>query len=225
MAQTHGVAGEWARVKGTVAGLWPLFLGVFAAGVAVTLIFFLGLAVGGVLLVLTLVAVAWSLMRGLRHVERFFKGARGEERVAGILTNLPPAYHVFNDFVAGRTHVDHVVVGPAGVFAVETKFWRGAVTVEDGYILVDGRLPSRAPLAQVKREAALVKAALAQAGWTGEVTPVLTFAGDNFAAHLAEVQGAVVINSCELRRSFETDRLVLPPAELDRLVRLMENNS
>ena len=32
MASIHGVAGEWARVKGTVLGLWPLFAGVFAAG-------------------------------------------------------------------------------------------------------------------------------------------------------------------------------------------------
>jgi hypothetical protein len=28
-------------------------------------------------------------MKGLRHVERFFKGARGEEKVAGILKDLP----------------------------------------------------------------------------------------------------------------------------------------
>lgn len=225
MAHTHGVAGEWARVKGTVAGLWPLFLGVFAAGVAATLLFFIGLAVGGILLVAALAAIIWSFLRGLRHVERFFKGARGEERVAGILTNLPDTYHVFNDFVAGGTHVDHVVVGPAGVFAVETKYWRGNVTIEEGHILVDGQLPTRAPLAQVKKEAALVKGALEQAGWKGAVTPVLAFAGDNFAAHLAEVQGAVVINACDLRGSFETDRVVLSPAELDRLVRLMENNS
>lgn len=225
MAQTHGVAGEWARVNGTVAGLWPLFLGVFAAGVAATLLFFLGLAVGGTLLVLALAAIIWSLMSGRRHVERYFKGARGEERVAGILASLPETYHVFNDFVAGGTHVDHVVVGPAGVFAIETKYWNGKVTVEDGCVLLDGRLPSRGPLGQVRREAALVKAALAQAGWSGDVTPVLAFAGDNFEAHLAEVHGAVVINSCELRASFATERLVLSPAERDRLVRLMENNS
>jgi hypothetical protein len=225
MAHTHGVAGEWARVKGTVAGLWPLFLGVFAAGVAVTLLFFLGLAVGAVLIVLTVSGIVWSLLRGYRHLERFYKGARGEEHVAGILTSLPESYHVFNDFVAGHTHVDHVVVGPAGVFAVETKYWRGTVTVEDGHVLLDGQLPSRAPLAQVYREAQLVKAQLAQAGWTGDVTPVLAFAGDNFAAHLAEVQGVVVINSCDLRQSFETGRLVLSPLELDRLVSLMENNS
>ena len=141
------------------------------------------------------------------------------------MANLPESYHVFNDFVAGGTHVDHVVVGPAGVFAVETKYWRGKVTVEDGHILLDGQLPDRAPLAQARKEAQLVKATLAAAGWKGGVTPVLAFASDNFVQHIAEVQGAVVINSCDLERSFATERVVSPPEELDRLIALMESNS
>lgn len=225
MAKIHGVAGEWARVKGTVAGLWPIFLGMFVAGAAVSATAFWRPLVGMAVLLAAVVFVLWSLMRGLRHVERYFKGARGEEKVAGILQTLPETYHVFNDFVACGKHVDHVVVGPAGVFAVETKFWRGAVTIEDGHILLDGQLPSRSPLAQVTREAAWVRSQLETAGWKGAVTPVLTFASDSFAAHRAELQGVVILNSNELRSSFDTPRVVIPPAELDRLVSLMENNS
>lgn len=224
MAEVHGTAGEWARVKGMVSGLWPLFLGVFAAGfsAAVSLV---SVGWAAALLVVSLVYMAWSLNKGLRHVERFFKGARGEEKVSGILENLPGSYHVFNDFVAGRVHVDHVVAGPAGVFAVETKYWRGRVTVEDDHVLIDGQLPSRSPLAQVKKEATLVKAALAGSGWNGTVTPVLAFASDTFEAAIAEIQGVVIINSNHLRESFGTERVVIAPDELDRLVRLMENNS
>ena len=223
MAKIHGVAGEWARVKGTVAGLWPAFLCVFAAGFSAAVMSFASVQWGALVLALSLTALAFATMKGLRRVERFFKGARGEERVSWILRSLPDRYHVFNDFVAGRAHVDHVVVGPAGVFAVETKNWRGVVTVEDGHVLLDGRLPSRPPLAQVQREADLVRTTLAKAGWTGAVTPVLAFASDTFRAHIAEVGGAVVINSCELARSFETARVVVSPAELDRLVGLMES--
>ena len=226
MAKTHGVAGEWARVKGTVVGLWPLFCGIFAAGFAfAVLLLASSIALGALLLAAAVAWIGWSIYKGVRHVERYFKGARGEERVAGILQSLPDTYHVFNDFVAGGVHVDHVVAGPAGVFAIETKYRRGAVTIEDGHILIDGQLPSRSPLSQVLREAALVKAALANAGWKGDVTPVLAFAGDTFAAHVAELQGAVVMNSCDMRKSFETDRVIITPAELDRLVSLMESNS
>ena len=224
MAKIHGIPGEWARVKGTVAGLWPLFLGVFAAGVSTALVFFLPVA-GGTLLVCALLWIIWSLMAGLRRVESFYKGARGEEKVSGILESLPESYHVFNDFTVGRNHVDHVVAGPGGVFAIETKFWNGKVTVEDGHVLLDGQLPDRSPLSQAVREATLVRNALVAAGWSGTVTPVVAFASDSFAAHRANVKGTVIINASELRQSFDTDRVVIPPAELDRLVVLMEGIS
>ena len=222
MAKIHGVAGEWARVKGTVTGLWPLFLGVFVSGLAVGLIALLPF-LGVSLLVAALLFVLWSLMRGLRHIERFYKGARGEEKVAEILKSLPDTYHVFNDFAAGRSHVDHVIVGPGGVFSVETKFWRGKVTIEDNHILLDGQLPNRPPLKQAIREAVLVRDALASAGWKGQVTPVLVFASNSFVAHRAYMNGAVIINADELLTSFDSRRVLMAPAELDRLVSLMES--
>ena len=222
MAKIHGIPGEWARVKGTVAGLWPLFLGVFVAGAAATLIAFFPLA-GATVFVCALLWIIWSMMAGLKRVESFYKGARGEEKVSEILRSLPDTYHVFNDFTVGRNHVDHVVAGPGGVFAIETKFWNGKVTVEDGHVLLDGQLPDRSPLNQAIREATLVRNALVAAGWNGLVTPVVAFASDSFAAHRANLRGTIIINSNELRTSFDTDRVVIPPAELDRLVSLMES--
>ena len=224
MARIHGVAGEWARVKGTVVGLWPLFFGVFVAGGSIA-VFLVDPLWGATVLVAALVYIIWSLMAGMRRIESFYKGARGEEKVSEILRGLPDTYHVFNDFTVGRNHVDHVVAGPGGVFAIETKCWNGKVTIEDGHVLLDGQLPDRSPLAQTVREAALVKAALAAAGWSGTVTPVLAFASDSFAAHRANLNGTVIINSNELGESFNTDRVVIPPAELDRLVSLMQSNS
>ena len=95
MAKIHGIPGEWARVKGTVVGLWPLFLGVFAAGASVTLIACHPLF-GSTMFVCALLWIIWSLMAGLRRVESFYKGARGEEKVSGILERLPDSYHFFN---------------------------------------------------------------------------------------------------------------------------------
>ena len=221
MAKIHGIPGEWARVKGTVVGLWPLFLGVFASGASVALIAVCPLWAASALVV-SLVFIIWSLMAGLKRVESFYKGARGEEKVSGILETLPDAYHVFNDFTIGRNHIDHVVAGPGGVFAIETKFWNGKVTVEDGHILLEGQLPDRSPLAQAIREATIVRNALVEAGWNGLVTPVVAFASDSFVAHRANLRGTVIINSNELRSAFDSDRVVIPPAELDRLVELME---
>ena len=225
MAQIHGVAGEWTRVKGSVAGLWPVFLGVAAAGFSVATAFFASASIGSAAFAVSIAATGFALARALKRIESYFKGARGEERVSGMLRSLPEGYHVFNDFVALGTHVDHVVVGPAGVFSVETKNWRGEVTVEDGYILVDGSLPSREPLAQAVREASLVKAQLEKLGWKGDVTPVLAFASDTFKSRMAEIGGAVVMNACELQSSFAAGRTVIPPQEIDRLASLMENRT
>lgn len=222
MAQVHGVPGEWARVKGVVTGLWPLFLGVFAAGSSLTVAILDSAIWGSTLFVVALLYCGWSLSKGLRHVERFFKGARGEERVSSILTGLPPDYHVFNDFQAERLHVDHVVVGPAGIFAVETKFWRGAVTIEDGHLLVDGQLPSRPPIAQALKEAKAVRQELEKKGWKRTVTPILAFASDTFAPTIAELNGVVIINSNHLANSFNTRKVEFQPLELERLVRIME---
>lgn len=224
MAQIHGMAGEWARVRGSVLGLWPLFLGVFALGFSAAV----GLStprLGAILTVVSAIWILWSLQRGLRHVERYFKGARGEERVSEILKGLPDDYHVFNDFTGGRSHVDHVVIGPGGVFAIETKSWRGRVTIDDGRVLLDGRPPDRSPVRQAVKEALDVRETLSRLGWAGAVTPVLAFATDTFAAHRADLHGTVVINACELRESFGSGRVVIPPAELERLVSLMESNS
>ena len=141
MAQIHGIAGEWTRVKGSVAGLWPVFLGVAAAGFSVATAFFASAPYGSAAFAVSVAATGFALARALKRMESYFKGARGEERVSGILRSLPDGYHVFNDFVALGTHVDHVVVGPAGVFSVETKNWRAASS-RAGRL---SRRPSRRP--------------------------------------------------------------------------------
>lgn len=224
MAEQHGVPGEWARVRGTVLSLWPLFLalvllGAFAAAVLI------GRHTGtfASLFVASLVSVAWLWRKGLRRVESFFRGARGEERVANLLGALPSSYHVFHDFVAGSHHVDHVVVGPTGVFAVETKNWSRTVTVAEGHLLVGGELPTRPPLAQALAEAAAVKGALKRAGWHGEVTPVVCFASNTFAGGPAACGTVVVLNARDLQARVTDLPEALPPQELERLVQLMEN--
>ncbi len=223
MAKIHGIPGEWARVKGTVLGLWPAFMSVAVLGFAISVAVFASLVVGFILLVLGLGVLGYSLLKGLQRIERYFIGARGEEHVSGLLHKLADTYHVYNDFKAGSLRVDHVVIGPSGVYAIETKCWRGKVTVEENHILLNGELPDRSPTAQAAREAQCVKKELAKLGYDGPVTPVLAFASDTFAAHVAEVEGVVVMNASEMDACFKTQQVVLQPAELERLTGLLEN--
>ena len=146
----HGNPGEWAKVRGTMTSLWPVFLcctALGACGASLVLGRHPAWFAAGFVAVVVATALFWR--KGLRRVESYFKGARGEERVAGILESLSDAWHVFHDFAVGRYHVDHVLVGPTGVYAVETKNWRGRVTVERNEMIVDGVLADRAPLVPV----------------------------------------------------------------------------
>lgn len=224
MAEIHGIAGEWARVKGTLVGLLPVFAAVFVVGISVATALLGHYIAGMTMLLLSLGAGCIGLFNGFKRIERHFVGARGEERVSHLLSALPDKYHVFNDFVVGSLHIDHVVVGPAGVFAVETKFWRGRVTIEDSRILIDGVKPNRSPLLQVQREASILKSSLEKSGWKGAVTPLLVFASDSFVARMAELNGVVIMNSSEIVKAFSTERIVIAADELGRLVSLMENN-
>ncbi len=63
------------------------------------------------------------------------KGKRGEMRVCSILSRLSDEYTILNDLVfrteKGTTQIDHVVVSKYGVFAIETKNYRGEIYGDD----------------------------------------------------------------------------------------------
>jgi hypothetical protein len=63
-------------------------------------------------------------------VERHDRGATGEEQVGGLLDELAGEdWHVIHDASLGRGNVDHILIGPAGVFTVETKSHPGPIKV------------------------------------------------------------------------------------------------
>jgi hypothetical protein len=68
------------------------------------------------------------------------RGARGERVVAWFLGRPPDCWHVFHDVPVGErgANIDHVVVGPAGVFTINTKNLHGVVRVTPRGISVNG---------------------------------------------------------------------------------------
>jgi len=81
------------------------------------------------------------------------RGAVGEEKVGEILAALTEGYVVLHDVACPYGNIDHVVVGPNGVFAVETKSHAGRVKMADGKLLVNGELPEKDFIAQALRNA------------------------------------------------------------------------
>ncbi len=63
-------------------------------------------------------------------VERRDRGASGEEHVGALLDRLRgEQWEVIHDASLGRGNVDHILIGPGGVFTVETKSHPGPVRV------------------------------------------------------------------------------------------------
>jgi len=63
-------------------------------------------------------------------VERRDRGATGEEQVGDVLDKLAGKdWRVIHDASLGRGNVDHILIGPPGVFTLETKSHPGPVRV------------------------------------------------------------------------------------------------
>jgi|WetSurMetagenome_2_1015567.scaffolds.fasta_scaffold24985_5 hypothetical protein len=75
----------------------------------------------------------------LKQHETSLIGARGEEDVISVLSGLPDEYHILNDVnihfrkyipwtkyreYIKTSQIDHVVIGPSGLYLLETKNWK-----------------------------------------------------------------------------------------------------
>jgi hypothetical protein len=64
-------------------------------------------------------------------IGRWARGARGERQVGAILERLSAAgWQALRDVSLGRGNIDHVLVGPGGIFTIETKSQRGRLRLE-----------------------------------------------------------------------------------------------
>ena len=92
------------------------------------------------------------------------RGAQGEEAVARALADLPDGWVALHDLAwpgRQRANLDHVVVGPGGVFVVDAKNWSGDIEVRDQVLRQNGQ----------QREQSVVSAAEAAIALQGLVPP------------------------------------------------------
>jgi hypothetical protein len=74
------------------------------------------------------------------HIERWRQGAEGEKATAKALRKLVGSgWTVLHDIDVGRGNIDHVAVGPAGVFLIESKSLHGLLSVEKDVLFVRWR--------------------------------------------------------------------------------------
>lgn len=227
-ASVHGIPGERARATGVVRAVWPLLLAIFLCGA------FLGavlpritLVAAGIGFLAASVFLVWAVRDGLRGLEGYFKGARGEEAVAALLASLPSEYQVFHDVSCGAAGgIDHVVVGPKGLFVVETKCWAGRVTVEKGVVLCNGAVPTRSPIAQVRLAAqALVRVLSEGLDTVPTPVPVVCFASNTLAEICVKQDDTTVCNATVLLALIEEHPGRVSSDDIERIVKVLERKA
>jgi hypothetical protein len=123
-----------------------------------------------------------------RRAELFEQGAEGEATTARALEALPPGWKVMHDMRwPGRrlANVDHVLIGPSGIFVIDTKNWTGRVTATNGVLRQNGY--SREKAVAGAADAALAVAEVA-GPYAGHVHAVICFSGrDDVSAWCRDV--------------------------------------
>ncbi len=92
------------------------------------------------------------------------RGAHGEIFVGWLLGRLPDGWYLLNDVPVGErgANIDHLVVGPGGVFTINTKNLTGKAWVGPRSLLVNGHKTDYLPkaAAEARRASRLLSAAL-----------------------------------------------------------------
>jgi hypothetical protein len=108
------------------------------------------------------------------------KGIRGEELVAQELAGLSDEFMLLNDVMldGGHGNIDHVVLGPTGVFVIETKNYTGKfVCYGDNWFFQGYRrkYPRPSISMQARNNAIALGNLLHSSGFTVRVTPIIVF--------------------------------------------------
>jgi hypothetical protein len=223
MKKFYGIAGENARFVGLLNVFLPMFAAIFIAGYIIGIaspVKTLSTTVIGILLLCLALAFGISILLSRKKLVLYYKGAKGEEDVASELTKLSDEYVVFNDFAPGKSNIfkpqkniDHIVVGPSGIFIVETKNWSSDISLDKGHILYDGQKPDTPPLQQARELTKLTKDWLEEqlGEEVNDLTyhPVVCFASNQIKDSNIYVSGVQVCNLTALKDCIE-NALVIP---------------
>lgn len=161
------------------------------------------------------VAVVYAAIKIWRASKRLAKirlGRDGERAVAEHLEWLRRKdFVVFHDVPNGDANVDHVVIGPQGVFTIETKTHskpvRGEckVTVAAGEVFANGQRIDRNPLVQAKAQARWLGNFLRESHFQPFVWPTVVFPGWFVESFDNEAEGIWVLETKAVVKFIENE--------------------
>jgi hypothetical protein len=162
-------------------------------------------------------SVLARLLGSLREERDWAVGADGEEEVAWRLRKLGGEWHVIHSVPVGEkgADIDHVVVGPAGVFTLNTKNHSNhRVTVTQGGVYVNGQPTDylRNSRFEAKRASKLLTAACGSV----EVQPVIVIMAADFKMK-SEPTDVSVVGRKSIARWLSKRPAQLSPARVEEI--------
>jgi hypothetical protein len=211
--------GQYARARGLELAFRPVLIG--CAGLLVMATAWAVLGLRGLPLALVEL-VALGVMLGANHLysaqsDRWLRGAEGERAVGAVLAQLEDeGWKALHDISLGRGNVDHVLIGPGGIFTIETKSHPGRIGVDR----IDPKM-----FKQAYAEKKLLERI------TGlKVQPLLVFSRAYLVGHVpAQRQGVTVLPARMLQHYFSRRRPIFEASQSDsvyqRLVAALPTDS
>jgi len=137
-------------------------------------------------------------------VDRWGRGAAGEELVGVVLEGLREhGWFALHDVQLGRGNTDHVLVGPAGIFTIETKSHRGRLRAA----AIDARM-----LKQAYGEAKLIERI------TGlRAHPLLVFSSAYLTPAVTRRDGVVILPARMLAGHLQRRAGTIPPERVNEV--------
>jgi hypothetical protein len=138
-----------------------------------------------VLAICAVAVAAYKISRDLRYAKRLKLGRDGEMAVGQFLESLRGrGAQVLHDLPGEGFNVDHVVIHPSGIYAIETKTFskpdRGEpkILFDGESVQILGKTPERNPVAQARAIAKWFQGLIhSSTGKRFEVRPVVVFPG------------------------------------------------
>ena len=207
-------ASEWAAWTRSLP--WRVAATIGAAVAGAVLGSLLAARLSLVLGALAAVAAGWGLrFRTSADAKAWRRGAAGEQRTARRLAGLErQGWVVLHDLAVpgSRANLDHLVIGPGGVFVIDSKQYRGRLRLDPSGRLWHGRYPLTPTLEAVSFEAD--RAALVLTDPDVVVVPVVAVHGAQVPWGKVVMQGVPVVAARRLPSMLRALPAVLGPERI-----------
>jgi hypothetical protein len=212
---------QYRRHRATELAAWTRSLAwraplVAAAGLTVAVVAaYAGLARAGLAGLAGAALVCWRLrFRPSEQARIWQRGAAGERRTARLLDRLThDGYVVLHDLAVpgSPANVDHLVIGPSGVFVIDSKQWTGQVRQGTDGLVWHNHYRLDRTLATVRWEAETLGLLLGI-----PAAPLLCIHGAHVQGGGLDAQGVAIVPAAQLRDALGDDR-VLSDADVELL--------